>query len=181
MEELYQYLPHFFVLLLVIGLGLLIYPIAYRVTRDICVNPVTGKFAEKSTMAWGAYVIGIFTCLNDFVYFSITPVLDFHFDKVPFETKFLLFGASGLLAGANVAGKFFSRKVKDGYGNDLAPIVTTAPAPEIIAPLEPMDAVNTAPPAEVVSECPAAKQAALDAEKSKKAPFIAYPDRGVSE
>jgi len=178
MEQLYYYLPHFIVLGIIILIILAISPVVYRIARDICVNPVTGKLAEKSTYAFGAYVLGMLACLNDFIHLSFNPEFDFHFDKVPFEVKVLLFTASGVLAVSNVAGKFFSRKTKDGYGNELAPIVTDKPV-DVIAPLEP-DAL-TGNETEDLTECPAVRQAKIDAEKSSKAPFIAYPDRSNNE
>jgi len=185
MEELYSYVPHICVFLIVLGIILIVYPVAVRVASDICINPVTGKLAEKSTYAFGAYIVGMLTFLNDFVHLSFNPVFEFHFDKVPIEKQVLLFGAAGMLAGFNVAGKFFSRKTKDGYGNDLAPIVTSAPAPNISAPLEPMDAVNTEPIPEVKSECPAAKKAAeMEINANATVPFVAKranDDEGVSK
>jgi len=169
MEQLYYYLPYILVLALVACIIAAIAPVAYRVTRDICVNPVTGKFAEKSTMAWGAYLLGMFTCLNDFIHLSIKPLFDFHFTPVPFETKLLLFTASGILAGINVFSKFTSRKTKDGYGNELAPIVTDKPV-DVIAPLEPDAIPNSTPESDI--ECPAAKKARLEIEKNQNVPFV---------
>jgi len=101
-----------------------VYPLVKRVTRDTCINHVTGLFSMKRIMTWIAYWIGIAACMNDFVYLSFSPVFEFHFAPVSTQTKLILFGVGGFNVVNTIIGQYQSRKQFDNTGRPLAKIVT---------------------------------------------------------
>jgi len=115
--------------------------------HDTTKNKATGLYSQKRLMMWGAYLLAFFACLNDFVHLDIKPNLVFHFDKVPFETKVLLFAIALTGSAFTIAGQYWGRKQADNNGVPLTPLVTKS------------DLKHTEP----VEECPAAKKAREEA------------------